>query len=563
MDDNEKELKRLLNYSKFANSDFIYKAFEHEFLHGNKIKVLNSPLLNYLYPDNNAILKNGHDLNDDDEDEEDDEFHSLVNGEDLIYNLIDAKKYEFLFRDEAVLFHKFFKSVLFDHESIQNLQEYILSNPEHLGHIHSYFHSLIDNGENDDIIEEWVCIALASNMPDWLFNGFPTHLFSTLDSKVFWTGIYIPKHLYNELFGRLNTIIGHFTFYSLLNAIRFGPEDSELYEPIMSLHRYYDDRMDLLCHCASLSNKKQLFAKLIRDKRTSFMKKFHRAFQRLDALQNIRIDLHKLLFDIHSILPLEYHQKFYHITDFISIVSYYCQVSSITWKENELIFEFNPPIESIESGFPERIFIHRRFNSSCDLLNLVSGIPEIIKFANEAVFEAFMLEYVERFPVDDDYRFMINGENLKLVLRSAQLRTIVSDNTDKFTFAVELKEIIKLVEEPDAPLQELTNVEDELVAPLQELTEAVDEPDVSLKNLIEVIGKNTKHLTAVDTAKKLKKLETIFGVSITDFLEPEFEYFMYRHVYRYLIESGQKLPDNLSENTKAMLEIDFPNIIVF
>lgn len=241
VDDDEKELKRLLNYSNFADSDFIYKAFEHEFLRGNKIKVLNSPLLNYLYPDNNAILINGHDLNDDDDDE-DDEIHSLDEGEYLIFDLIDAKKYEFLFRDEAVLFPKFVKSVIFGHESIQNLQEYILSNPKHLGHVHSYFHSLIDKGKNDDIIEKWVCIALASNMPDWLFNGFPTHLFSTLDSEVFWTGIYIPKHLYNELFGRVNTIIGHiFTgsnlkFYSLLNAIRFGPEDSELYEPIMSLH---------------------------------------------------------------------------------------------------------------------------------------------------------------------------------------------------------------------------------------------------------------------------------------------------------------------------------------
>ena len=185
------------------------------------------------------------------------------------------------------------------------------------------------------------------------------------------------------------------------------------------------------------------------------------------------------LFDIHSILPLEYIRNF--IIKPILSVLYHIIVKFLQslGKKNELIFEFTPPIESIESGFPERVFVHRRLTSSWDLFwfgfwNTWGN--EILQWSR---FRGIYFEVCCSIS-EDDYRCMINGENLKLVLRSAptqhynwQYRQVyiwcrIDRNNQSYWRA-------------RCPLPELTKVDDKLVAPLQELTEVDDEPDASLK----------------------------------------------------------------------------------
>ena len=50
-------------------------------------------------------------------------------------------------------------------------------------------------------------------------------------------------------------------FYSVLNLIRFGPEDHDIYETQIKTKLFSNEQLLLLCHCASLANKMDVFRK--------------------------------------------------------------------------------------------------------------------------------------------------------------------------------------------------------------------------------------------------------------------------------------------------------------
>ena len=62
-------------------------------------------------------------------------------------------------------------------------------------------------------------------------------------------------------------------------------------------------------------------------------------------------------------------------------------------------------------------------------------------------------------------------------------------------------------------------------------------------------------LNDLKTTEQLSRLEILLGKSVSTLLKPEYDYFKYRHVFKYLIESGKPLPVNLSDNTRALLKL--------
>ena len=92
--------------------------------------------MNYLYPDNNAILINGQDLNDDDD--EDDEIHSLDEGEYLIFDLIDAKSMNFFSEMKQFYFQIRQVGYIWSWKHSKSSRIYFIKS-QALGHVYSYF----------------------------------------------------------------------------------------------------------------------------------------------------------------------------------------------------------------------------------------------------------------------------------------------------------------------------------------------------------------------------------------------------------------------------------------
>ena len=327
VDDNDEELKYLLKYSKFAKfADHVYQAFRHEFLYGDKINTLIPNLINYFdrydptrSTDEGKILK-----------------------EEEIDVLIRRKKFDFFFKGEIPLFKNYAENIFEDYESITGLQEYICLNLEYLEHVHSYLQGLIDSDNNDDddenSIEKWIKVALISNMPETFYIRYQISLIKVLTSTSLWTKTFIPESRYLVLFDRINTLIDLLfvgierDYHLILNAIRFGPNDPDFYETRIRPNRFVVDQfIHVLCHCASLSNKFNLFEKFTRDYGTSSLSKKYLK-QCNNDIQNLPIQIHKLYFDLYVVLSEDERHSLGNNSDFFEILSKYYLVSSINWK---------------------------------------------------------------------------------------------------------------------------------------------------------------------------------------------------------------------------------------
>ena len=72
--------------------------------------------------------------------------------------------------------------------------------PEFIEENREYLSSVIRSEEDDDDIKEWFTVALATNMPEMFFQGFPNALRRVLVSKGFWTKPFYPGSLLIRLY---------------------------------------------------------------------------------------------------------------------------------------------------------------------------------------------------------------------------------------------------------------------------------------------------------------------------------------------------------------------------
>ena len=509
VDDNEEELEYLLKYTKIAdNAENLYQAFRGEFLYGNKINRLLPHLMKFIVRCNNDWSRDV----------------------ELIDALIKRKMFGFFFQGARLVFYDYIEKIFADNETIKSLHEYVLSNLSFIEHVFDYFESLIySNSKKICYIRKWIQVAIYYNMPDFFIERYPTFLLETLKSPGFWTTLIMPKSKYPELFERIGAIIIHheFTeeergFYSLLNAVRFGPcfHENHIHPAQFSI-----DRINLLCHCASLSNKHEIFEKLFRGNQRALLK-----YNLLVGYEeNVPFEMHKYIFDAFRLMPLELHQYFFRQTNFMVVLSKYYLVSSIHWDHLTLSIEFQAPMELTSLDFPSEVCFQYQFDFKHELMNQIYKIPLEMKFLDDLVFGKFILRYLSHFQADD---CPINGENLKFISKSPYIRTMLRDNFINFTmnmpsFVVEFEELLKLVDEPTIPLDDFAQI-----------------------SIID-----TKCLADLKTIEQFQRLETILGHNLACIIRSDFEYFKYRCLFKYLKESGAGELENISENTRYLMSI--------
>ena len=499
VDDNERELKYIIaSFSKFKSPDHLYQALRSEFLFGNKFNVLLPHLIKYfdrIQPDRPI--------------------------EDDIEVLVKRGKFDLLLQIDPEKLEEHIDIIFDDYQSIRGLQEFFVANLEKFMNYRQFIQS-------SSHMLSWVKIALAAVIPDTLLLGYSLVVVD-LSSSI-WTTLHVPRHQYPDIFVRINTMIDKLSieserdkeYYRLLNMIRFGPDIPSIYDEQIQNKLYSKEKMFLLCYCASLANKKDLFIDLFFKEEISTDKNNNIKIPKcLIIKRNVPIEMHKFVFDILE-LSLMYPGLRQAVRDkanvFLKVLSKYCRVSGIKFNGGSVEIEFKAPSHASELGIPERV--------SIDLNIDLSDIPLKMKFDNAEVFEDCLLLLPK-------VSFSINGENLKLITKSERLRQFIRSRFEYHSIIIGFNELLKVIDEDVPPLADILSV-------------------CSVKKF---------ELSVFRTVEQLQRLEIITGCLVSRFMIGQFNYFQYRHIFRYMIESGQDLPKMLPE-TLALLRIDYPQMMI-
>ena len=523
IDENEKELAFILeSFSKFAASpDNVYQALRSEFLFGNNFNTLLPHLMRYF-------------------DRRDPKRHKGLE----IKVLLRADHFDYIFNYAPELLEDITNLIFYNYKLVLGLQKHILANPEKLELIEKQITS------KSFLLGKWNKVALISNMPSLIFTIIHQFPVSVFEIPSIFTGIHIAKEHHSEVFEKIKFLIDGFTFhnidninekqkyfYHLMNLIRFGPEDPQVFETqiLPNISTIPMTRLLELCRCASLASKMDLFFQLL----PHVMSIIECSPNNLNALysngvQEDRLELHKFIFDVHANCEL-LRPAIYEKSNFIGVLSKFYRVTFIKLNDgNELIVEFKIDVDADTSVFPETLLLNYLFDSK-DKLKYI--LEEMI-FDNAQIFENFL---VDLFSLTlNDSIFRINAENLSLIMKSESIRLIIYQFIDNSLI-------------PRQPfivsLATMMNLDDLAGFPLFDIAHPARQDHFKC------------HLPEFRTHTQLHNLESLLGESVSQLLNDRyFNYFHIRHVFDYLIKTGQPLPRNLSESVHRSLKIDYPEL---
>ena len=530
VDNNEEELKFIfLSFSKLAaNPEDVYEALRHEFLHTNNINVLQINLVRYFcrYKSKKLDMKE-------------------------MDVLIKHKKSDYVLQSGPEL-QKIIELSIFDafEDNIRHFQEFIVANPEYLerGLIEFKGYAGVSI---ETIIRKWVLVALVSNMPEMIFQAFSRYPSPVFDPPTIWTEIHVPKSNYKKVFEICNHLIdnsfhkdneakterlkGH---YRLYNLVRFGTEeDLEVIEEQIRKENLSEPVLSILCRCASLSDNMALFHMLLPHFRSNIMKfpHFLNAPIRDDCL-----DMHKSVFDVYQYADDEFRQHIIDQTNFVLVLSKYYKVVYIKWNENMITFEFRISTDGTEFAFPEMVAVNQTYTSKSQLRD----IPIKMKFDNETVLESFLLdlfnEYrpeVHNFSTGGSVFFGINPNNLSLIIHSESIRQMINYHIENLliprqSFVIYQSDFFKIDYKIDSNMADIVKIHPHTII----------------------------NLTKIKTDRQFKMLEILKGASVSTLIRESCDPYKYLHVYKYLIENGKELPENISEKTRKLLRNDYPSL---
>ena len=409
----------------------------------------------------------------------------------------------------------------------------------------------------ESAIITWYQTAFILDVPRAFYFEFPNYMIKAFTkTHQLWSEMLVPSHLYLELYERFRLEIEKLPYdrekelFGLMNFIRFGPDNPDFYDEQLGLikSKYTPkdkDEIILLFRCASLSNKMDLFAKLMEDYRplilnnpTVITKYIYRKGP---------VGVHKFMFDVHEAFDFNDRQLIYSYSNYFTTLSYYYRICSIEWNKDEATIKIEFKTDHDDAGVPEYVTVDRifkqigRFSLGPErlLADFISKILFQFQFDNTSAIKDFLEKFY-----DDYHEFaqeccvQINGENLKLIATSEstlellrEIRGIYSIN--KESFQISLKELLKVVDEPVPRMINFISL-DKPYSPSHDL-----------------------HL--FNSPEKIERLETLLGHSVISVLPHDFDYFEYRHILKNFIQTGQRLPKYFSGDAPDFLKIEFPN----
>ena len=517
VDDCEPELRAMIPLAKFTETDHLYQALKHEFIHGNTFNVLLPNLMKYF-----------------------DRVGTIESNRSVILALMQRNKFDILFQNDAILFKKYVKVILDVKYSsgfprLKGLIEYIILKPQYFDYIENAKYS----GNIDDVesfVNKWNKLVLITNAPETFFFNFPRISFDDLDEEPsIWDSIVIPKDFYSNIFERLNAVINSSVYFSkydnILNRIRFGLDEPELFEKeIQNTNCFSEFQQFKFMKCASLANKMELFSKLIRN--ISSEELAHR-FRYFSPSRDDPIELHKVYIDIRSSKIPDIIEEIW----FIKKISKHYKLSSIQCDNSSFQIELTTktapnkhyPVPQIINVNPiPLLYWDFIYNMLIDF-----------DFGNVVVLERFLPDFFDVLKSNTKSEILISAANLKIIAQSESTCQLLRKS---------------LAELPsDRPI---------FLTFLEILPYVLDEPVPPLADIVRVANiEYTNDLHYLKNNEQFKRLETMTGQSVSSFMRPKNikNYFEYRHVFKYLIQTGQGIPQGIDESILNLLRIDFPN----
>ena len=510
--ENEPELKHLLPFIRFFKNPYhLYQALRNEFLTTDNFNTLLPHLMNYFYrfKGNDAF-----------------QYDYIEKS-----NLIQRKNMDQILEcDDSILKH--FLLYISD-EGILNNKSRIQSNPELMQEILNQRNSIF---------------PLHKEFPVGIFLGANIEYFISLSpSYIFLTGSLVPKDKYTEMFNAINLAINEASFridyelYYLLNLIRYGPKDPNIYNLIRKCksRQFEGFEMVLICWSASLADKMDLFVQLLPETSRTIIRCTHTLnSQYHSGDKKYPISFFKFLFDLHEysgegLLRIVLYKE----TVFDTIVAKFYKVVSLDWNNYEVRILFDPKVDLSDSGLPSQLLIRR--TSPFDFFR---KLPSTFTFGNSAVFSSYIFGIFNDLELSSS-RFiytkdLFHGENLKFIVESIPVQNM-------------LRSKLCLKPKCSPPLE----------FSLKDLLKVVDEPVVYLGDLIKLNRNCIIDLSNFKTDLQLERFETLLGIDVVTLLRHlDDDYFKCRHVYSYIIRRGQKhlLQGRVCDD--KLFEIDFPGI---
>ena len=513
---NEKELSLILSLSLFYKFGQFKLFVYNELFFKNKFHVILPNVIDYLLRPNKYCVAE-------------------------ILEVAKRKRYDILFRNEAVLFKKYTDLLLNHFERVQDILAYCRRNPETIEHVKNCLLSTNDT-RRLDYLRNWNLAALVSNAPDELFVDFDKSFFESVDLKpVLWCDIVIPEAFYPTIFERINRVIPPYSnYYSYFNAIRFGPENPDIYEEI-EYSCFSNKQLFLFCQCASLSNKKDLFYKLL-PKIESLPSLLSLKFPNgLPQICFKHFELQKFLLDVRNSLFISetVRQEIYSKTYFVQMLSKFYRVFAVDWSKSKLtiLIEFRLPTESTNRDMQNTVIVNLQYENIKELSEFIFKLSSSMTFYNFSAFHKYCFKYFKSF-ADLVNLLSINDGNLKLFAH-------YEENSDS------LREIFT----------QFPDINPHLIVKAVDWIKVVDEPVVPISDIIRFsTSDDFKQLSQFVTNEQFERLEILLGCSISILLAAEADYISHRRFFRYIIERGQPLPKGLSEITRILIELDFPGV---
>ena len=562
VDENDQDLKRIiLAFSKCTNPDQVLQGIRNEFLHYGKFKALAPNLIKYF---------------------------KRFDFDSINDVLLERTKFDLVLECGLKMYELNIDAPFF--KSIRNLQGYIVSNPQHLESIINY---TFRSRDIRIIITNWVTTALIANMPDMIFYAFNQYYSDLLELSTpvrqgftsVWTGYYIPPSNYPTMYNRINFLIDNVDFvcndsndsssddeidssdddksnndgksYSvgnleletptdrmrylcrLLNLIRYGPDDSNIYEEKIQIKNLTGAETALMCHCASLANKMDLFMKLLPKTMYAITAENHCINFEVDNLNGDPIEIQKFLFDLLKYPDPPSRNALLNRKDISRYLSRYYRVVHAEVKDNplELKFELKIAPDSFDLQIPETLAFTQKFTVKTHMASHILKFHNPMRFESAEVLERFLRDSFNLLRTDNDFEEIFTTENFNLFLRSELIRLWICQS----------------IVDPILPCRHLMIKPNELVSYV-ELGMHIRAKTFNLDSRLHF------PLHELKTSDQLRKLETLLGHSVSVLIRPYFNYHKHFHVFKYLIESGQPLPGNLSEETLALLRIDYPTL---
>ena len=335
-----------------------------------------------------------------------------------------------------------------------------------------------------------------------------------------------------------------YEFYNLIIDIRFGPEDSQSFDP----SNYDEGRLVFITKAALIANKRNLFFEIY-DKNNNYnesngQSKLYRimdSFVKMIKFDDFSMQKYnfKLIFEL-----LASNTEALWSSDYLIFIMNFYAINGLKTERDQFIFEFVALEELVALGFPP--VIHAKSNNQYEIREIIDKVFSFMKVVNEETVSSFIDEY-EKCPIIKKGKYCASFELLELISKAPNLLKKLIDLDIKFYLMLNSENFSKYFDLPN--FEETSQIMSLNFFVAKILSEMKSENHVKKLDKLLKVKNGFVHFLGLESKRRG------YGAEIT-----ECEYFKWRLFFAYWIKSDQKkrIREITSPAIIELLNLEFP-----